>query len=574
MKSFVLSLLSLVSLVVMANAQRSRIEMSDREKDGFTGAVRRVKVETAPINVKEGNPVEGSREVRAITTYDIKGKRVDTVAHPVQATTPAGREQYKYDAKGNIIEMTVIGTDGAILSRETYRYEFDDIGNWKKMTALIATYENGKLNFEPIEVTYRTLTYYYNQTIERVVKSSAVKPGPANSEGGPVAMSNSVSAQPAAAGFGNDLEEKDQPKSTSDSVVPLMTNPTPPETVAVKHVSESVLKAAAINLPSAKMPLVGQLQVMFRRVQVHVVINEKGDVQSARGTSPEAVFNQAAEAAALKARFSPDKLADKPTRVFSVITYDFSTEVAPPSLPSVAVEKANPKVTLDGEAPPATVTNAAPAEKVDPFAQGVVHLNNREYAKAEEFFKALAYRNPEDAKSYNNLGIAYYGQQKYVEALAAFKLAIKLRPELVDANTYYLMGASYHALKKYSEAEKALEQGIYVLRAAKVTDGSTDTKLFPSLFQFHYNLGVIYQSIGSNFEAIKAFRKAVSLNPEAAEPHYGMALVYISMGDRVSTEREQRILRKLDEALARKVADALASRTLYIPPGCTALPCP
>ena len=43
------------------------------------------------------------------------------------------------------------------------------------MTSLIATYEDGKLSFEPIEITYRTLTYYYNQTIERVVQSSLVK---------------------------------------------------------------------------------------------------------------------------------------------------------------------------------------------------------------------------------------------------------------------------------------------------------------------------------------------------------------------------------------------------------------
>jgi tetratricopeptide (TPR) repeat protein len=153
-------------------------------------------------------------------------------------------------------------------------------------------------------------------------------------------------------------------------------------------------------------------------------------------------------------------------------------------------------------------------------------------------------------------------------------LAVKLRPDLIDASSYYIMGASYHALKKYSEAVKTLQQGIYVLRAAKVGDDSTQTRPMPSLFQFKYNLGVTYQSMGSNFEAIKTFREAASLNPEAAEPHYGLALVYLTMGDRASVEREQRILRTLNTDLAKKVGEALASRTLYIPPGCTALPCP
>ena len=146
-------------------------ELSDREKDGFTGSVRRVKVESAKVTVKEGKPVEGQRVVRAITTYDMNGRRIDTVAHPVQVNTPSGREQYRYDAKGNIVEMTVLGNDGLILSREKYQYEFDDIGNWKKMISSIVTYEDGKLSLEPIEVTYRTLTYYYNQAIERVVQS-------------------------------------------------------------------------------------------------------------------------------------------------------------------------------------------------------------------------------------------------------------------------------------------------------------------------------------------------------------------------------------------------------------------
>ena len=56
------------------------------------------------------------------------------MAHPVEVTTPLGREQYRYDNKGNIVEMTVRGIRHAIQSRETYQYEFDDIGNWKKMT--------------------------------------------------------------------------------------------------------------------------------------------------------------------------------------------------------------------------------------------------------------------------------------------------------------------------------------------------------------------------------------------------------------------------------------------------------
>jgi len=79
-----------------------------------------------------------------------------------------GKEEYQYDDKGNIIEMTLKATDGSVLSKERYEYEFDEVGNWKKMTSALAVYENGRLGYEPTEVTYRTITYYYRQSVAKL----------------------------------------------------------------------------------------------------------------------------------------------------------------------------------------------------------------------------------------------------------------------------------------------------------------------------------------------------------------------------------------------------------------------
>jgi len=92
--------------------------------------------------------------------------------HPVELTSPLGKEQYSYDDKGNIVETIVRGDDGSILGREKYEYDFDELGNWKKMTTSIAVYEDGKLSFEPIEVTYRTIAYYYNKAVEGMATAS------------------------------------------------------------------------------------------------------------------------------------------------------------------------------------------------------------------------------------------------------------------------------------------------------------------------------------------------------------------------------------------------------------------
>ncbi|HEX8686978.1 MAG TPA: hypothetical protein VF654_10765, partial [Pyrinomonadaceae bacterium] len=50
---------------------------NEREQDGLSGPVRRVKTETAKITVKGGQPVEGQRQVLETTSYDQKGNRVD-----------------------------------------------------------------------------------------------------------------------------------------------------------------------------------------------------------------------------------------------------------------------------------------------------------------------------------------------------------------------------------------------------------------------------------------------------------------------------------------------------------------
>ena len=590
------------SLTLNAQAQKpTALLTKDREQDGFNGAVRRVKVETAKISVKEGKLVEGPRVVRAVTTYDIKGNRIDTVAHPVDVSLPSGKEQYRYDDKGNIVEMVLRGNDGAILSRESYQYEFDDVGNWKKMTASVATYEDGKLSFEPIEVTYRTFTYYYNQLIEKVIQSTPAKANatesvrsPTSPAGDTVAaksISTNVSTPPfdltkdAATSPESSVAETNKPAEVA-SAVSKTSETSAPARPPVKHVSEETLRAAAISLPAAEMPTVGQLKPMFRRVEVQVVIDEKGDVTSARGTAPEEMFNEAAEAAARKAKFAPGKLSDESSQIFGVINYEFSSGAA--STPA-ATSELKPEVKIDTtaakepdparaiEASASKTANSEPAvadPAADAYKQGVVQLNNKDYAQAEITLKQFVYRNPEDALGYTQLGFAYFGQQKYVEALAAFKMAIKIRPDLIDARTYYFLGVSYNALKKYPDALKAFKQGIYVLRAELAEAGSNPIPGAPSLYLFHYNLGISFQNLGSNRDAIKEFQQAVSLDPNAAEPHFGLALVYVTTGDRKSVLKEQETLKSLNPELAKKIGDVLASRTMFIPPGCLSFPCP
>ena len=145
---------------------------STKEQDGLVGSVRRVKTETARIEIKDGLPVEGSPQLVEITTYGIKGNRIENTSYPIGGSL-VGKEEYKYDERGNITEMTLRNDRGAIVSREAYTYEFDKFGNWTRMVTSLVLFENGELKREPIEVTKRTVTYYFDDNIAKAIDSVA-----------------------------------------------------------------------------------------------------------------------------------------------------------------------------------------------------------------------------------------------------------------------------------------------------------------------------------------------------------------------------------------------------------------
>jgi len=142
---------------------------STKEQDGLIGSVRRVKTEMARIELKDGRAVEGPPQLVELTTYGIKGNRVENTTYPIPGSL-VGKEEYKYDEHGHITQMTVRDERGSIVNREAYSYEFDKFGNWTKMVTSLVVFENGELKREPVEVTYRTVTYYFDDTVAKIVE--------------------------------------------------------------------------------------------------------------------------------------------------------------------------------------------------------------------------------------------------------------------------------------------------------------------------------------------------------------------------------------------------------------------
>jgi TonB family protein len=87
--------------------------------------------------------------------------------------------------------------------------------------------------------------------------------------------------------------------------------------------SGGVLNGKATSLPVPEYPAVAKAAHASGSVTVNVIIDEDGNVVSARSVSGHPLLQAAAVAAARQAKFAPTKLSGQPVRVSGVLVYTF-----------------------------------------------------------------------------------------------------------------------------------------------------------------------------------------------------------------------------------------------------------
>lgn len=327
---------------------------SDRSRDGLTGPVRRVRTEIAKLSSADGKLAEGKHVLVEIVAYDIKGNKVENQYFPIAGATLTGKEVYKYDEKGNISEMTLLNPDGSLLSKETYKYEFDFAGNWNKMTTSVAVVDGRGITFEPTEITYRNIMYYLDENMVKMVQPGAPatnNAAPASQPVAPPAANNAAKTTvdpkanankgnnaktapdlPAASNAASNLSaaplDVKTPVSANQAVPMVKLDSEPPPTPGprpiLKPVSGGVLNGTALSLPPPVYPEAAKRSRTSGVVTVDVILDETGKVVSATASSGPTMLRDAAVQAALKARFSPTKLSGQPVKVSGVINYKFA----------------------------------------------------------------------------------------------------------------------------------------------------------------------------------------------------------------------------------------------------------
>jgi TonB family protein len=91
-------------------------------------------------------------------------------------------------------------------------------------------------------------------------------------------------------------------------------------------VSGGVLNGKAISLPKAEYPSAAKAAKASGSVSVQVLIDESGNVISAKAVTGHPLLRAAAETAAKNAKFKPTILSGTPVKVQGIIVYNFTAE--------------------------------------------------------------------------------------------------------------------------------------------------------------------------------------------------------------------------------------------------------
>jgi len=440
---------------------------STKEQDGLTGSVRRVRTESAKLELQGEKLAEGPRQLLEVTTYGPRGNRVENVSYP-SASSLVGKEEYKYDDKGNIVEMTLRDESGMILSREAYDYEFDRFGNWTRMVTNLLVFEGGTLKREPIEVTYRTLTYYFDDQIAKIVEPAPRQKTPEIPAATGLKVSNIVALANGPTTFNS---------TPGAPVVPGLDSP--PELSKPAEAEKTSAPA-----PSDSEPSNGS------SVRAHPEPELTKPVEAEKISAPAPSDSEPSSGSSVRAHPEPELTkpveAEKTSAPAPGDSEPSSGSRVQPSLLTSSSASANTATSGEARAEDVATKNAAPKE---------IPAN----AKGLEFFKAG--RSRFDAGDLKGAVAAYLQSiELQPDSAEAFKDSVRLEPNVAEAQ--YGLGLACFRIARHKDAADAFKRA---------------TVLRPDMAKAHYGLALAYQELGKDDALIAEFRILQTLDANLAK---------------------------------------------------------
>jgi tetratricopeptide (TPR) repeat protein len=168
-------------------------------------------------------------------------------------------------------------------------------------------------------------------------------------------------------------------------------------------------------------------------------------------------------------------------------------------------------------------------------------------AAIQQYQEALKLK-PDDAKGLYRLARVMGETGKSDQAIETIKKALKLKPNFAEARnllaaTYNQQGAALIQQGNLEAAKEALEAGLQ----AKGDPAETEA--------LRNNLGCLYVQENRLDQAVDTFQQVVRQNPNMAQAHYNLALIYYQQGNYQAANVEFFAVKGINPGLANQLSD-------------------
>ncbi len=206
------------------------------------------------------------------------------------------------------------------------------------------------------------------------------------------------------------------------------------------------------------------------------------------------------------------------------------------------------------------------------FIWGSDLLLHRAYVPAIEVFRAASERYSQSPRLLIGLGMALFSRGEYEDSIQALLKAADLNPK--DPRCYLFLSKAYllspnqardviERFRRYAELEpgNAMAQYYYAVslwKGIRTGDTSVDSHTVESLLEkaialdgslaeAHLQLGILYSDQRQYDRALPEYQRALQLDQNLADAHYRLGQYYAHAGDKVKSQQELDLFRKLQE---------------------------